>query len=249
MVDDSYIGQVFGKLTVLAVERQQGKLPYAKVQCECGSEAKRVLLKNLKAGLTMGCGCLRVGNITHGLGKTKVYKAWQNMHGRVKTRERYKALGVCEAWSSFEQFYEDMGDLPFEGATLERKDNNKGYSKENCKWATRKEQQANLSNNVKLTVNGVEKPLAVWAQELGLDIVLLRSRVRAGITGEKVLSKVRLEATGPKVGKARRLFSNGEETLKMVELAKRLGINKSTASWRADKGNDLGGFYEIPLPV
>lgn len=242
------LGEVVGKLTVVGFEREGLGTPYARVKCSCGSAEKLVSSKSLKAGKTNSCGCLCVGNITHGKVRTKVYSAWKNMHTRVKTLKRYKLLGVDERWKKFENFYSDMGDLPFVGATLERIDNERGYSKENCKWATRKEQQANRSTTVWLTVNGTSKPASTWAEERGLNTVLVVSRVARGITGERALSPTRLESTGPKVGRTQRLFTNGQQQLKMVELAKLLGIAKSTCSWRADKGSNLGGYYEIPLP-
>ena len=242
------LGEVVGKLTVVGFEREGLGTPYARVECSCGSAEKLVSSKNLKAGKTNSCGCLCVGNITHGKVGTKVHSAWKNMHTRVKTRERYRLLGVDESWKKFENFYADMGDLPFVGATLERVDNERGYSKENCKWATRKEQQANRRNSVKLVIAGIEKPAVTWAEEMGVNPDLVIARIKRGVTPARAVAKTRLEATGPKVGRTQRLFSNGQQQLKMVELAKLLGIAKSTCSWRADKGNNLGGYYEIPLP-
>jgi len=68
---------------------------------------------------------------------------------------RYKDYGgrgitVCTRWLKFENFYADMGECP-PGMTLERKDNNKGYYKANCRWATNKEQGNNKRNNRLLT--------------------------------------------------------------------------------------------------
>lgn len=84
---------------------------------------------------------------SHGLSKSKLYTVWCNMIARCENKknnhyERYGGRGikVCIEWrGSFTKFKEDMGDIPFEGATMDRKDNNKGYSKENCRWVTNQE--------------------------------------------------------------------------------------------------------------
>lgn len=78
------------------------------------------------------------------------------MHQRCSNKNRpdYKNYGgrgikVCSEWKIFEQFCSDVGDKP-EGKSLDRKDNNGPYSKENCKWSTRLEQNTN-SRQCKLT--------------------------------------------------------------------------------------------------
>lgn len=89
-----------------------------------------------------------------------------------------RGITVDPAWRLYSQFLADMGERP-KGLTLERKDNNKGYSKTNCKWATWKEQQNNRRSTVMLTHNGKTQSVTQWAEELGWDRQMLFQRIRA----------------------------------------------------------------------
>lgn len=87
----------------------------------------------------------------HGMYKTNIYKRWVYMKSRCASDHRYLAnnIAVCDRWlNSFENFYADMGDPPSSKHTLDRIDGSKGYSPDNCRWATYKEQNRNLTNNV-----------------------------------------------------------------------------------------------------
>jgi hypothetical protein len=123
----------------------------------------------------------------HGLTKTKAYASWGRMMNRCynKNGPDYKHYGgrgitVCKRWQQPENFINDMGQPP-DGLTLERKDNNKGYSKRNCVWAPRSAQTKNRRYNVKLTLNGETKIISDWARDLGLgSAVALRKRLQRG---------------------------------------------------------------------
>ena len=95
--------------------------------------------------------------IIHRLRHTRIYKRWIDMKQRCSNPHKSgfanyggRGISVCERWLSFQTFYEDMGDIP-KGLTLDRINNNKDYSPENCKWSTRKEQARNR-NYCKLTM-------------------------------------------------------------------------------------------------
>lgn len=102
-------------------------------------------------------------NSTHGMRYTPEYKAWSGMIWRcsyynMKDYYSYwlRGIRVCDRWKSFENFYEDMGDHPGEGLSLDRIDNDKGYFPENCRWATKSQQSSNQRFRINTRSIGVK---------------------------------------------------------------------------------------------
>lgn len=110
---------------------------------------------------------------------------------------RYGARGitVCDRWrNSFENFFADMGPRPSKLHTIDRKDNDLGYSPNNCRWATKKEQQRNMSRNHKLTVRGETKTIAEWAEIQELNPGTIHGRLRRGLSDEAAVQNKKGDA-------------------------------------------------------
>ena len=105
--------------------------------------------------------------------------------------ERYGARGivVCDRWMTVAEFVADMGGSYRHGLTIERRDNAKGYSPDNCYWATRLEQTRNRRTTRFATMNGKTKTIAEWAVDFGIPYKLLHKRLAAGWPIEVALTR------------------------------------------------------------
>jgi hypothetical protein len=149
-------GEVFGRLTVISRADAPGTEgnSYWNVRCSCGVE-KAVQRSSLLTGATLSCGCLQrelVGEraTKHNGSKTPEYLIWNSMRQRCDNPKNpayhhYGGRGIRyqESWKSFKSFIEDVGLRPAPNLSLDRIDADGPYSKENCRWATRLQQNQN----------------------------------------------------------------------------------------------------------
>jgi hypothetical protein len=153
--------------------------------CECG-DTKVVRADRLKNGNVVCCDSCKVNaHITHNGSKTRLYQTWKSMLYRVYNKKAHnykhyggKGLEVCKEWHKFENFrnwalFNGYSDK----LTIDRIDNGKGYSPENCRWILHEEQARNKSSNLYYTINGETKLLKDWAEEYGFKYLTIYSRV------------------------------------------------------------------------
>lgn len=123
-------------------------------------------------------------NKSHGKSRTREYIIWSSMKLRCKNINNpcykdYGGRGITydPSWEKFENFWYDMGETYKNNLTLERIDNDKGYYKDNCKWACRKEQGRNRRTSVMITYKDATKCLSDWARFYNINRGTLYSRV------------------------------------------------------------------------
>lgn len=129
------------------------------------------------------------------MSKHPKYSMWRRMISRChcindKDYHHYgnRSITVCKRWrESFSNFWEDMGSTYQNGLTLERIDNDGSYCKDNCKWATRKEQTRNSRRNIKIETTWGLITVADAADMVGVKRSTVYSRVKAGWPADKLL--------------------------------------------------------------
>lgn len=190
-------GKRFGRWVVLgpapSVLRGKNRRSASKVRCDCGTTSIRENGR-LKKGETESCGCTK----SHGHTSRRLqssdrrqspeYVCWFSMRTRCHRpdHKQYSDYGgrgitVCDRWRwSFKAFLADMGLRPSSAHSIDRIDNNKGYYKENCRWATRQEQSANKRSNRLFTFYGKTMPLARWSRVSCVPRATICTRLETG---------------------------------------------------------------------
>ena len=218
-------GDRFGRLVILRERKIKTGSDWRSIRiryecrCDCGTILK------LEEGYRLishkqSCGCLQRERAsesakkkrTHGFAsngnRIPEYMTWIRMRRRCENPlsqdyPNYGARGirVCSRWKDFINFLEDMGRRPSKGYSIDRKDNDGNYTPKNCRWASIKQQNRNKRSIHKLTIDGVTKGIADWADESGVHLETIRSRIVRGWTDARKIVFGPLRQNMERVGK------------------------------------------------
>lgn len=231
-------GERFGKLVVIEyVGKNRHRKCMWRCKCDCGAE-KTVLAVGLTRGTTTSCGCHQRSGLArrHGMAGTQVYIAWKNMRQRCLNPNHPqwedwggRGISFCQKWETFEGFFEDMGS-PKDGETLERLDNSKGYSKDNCEWRSHLAQNNNRRSNRVIENEGKRLTITQWSREREINHSTLNQRLRRGWSEEEALSSEKSHNRKPNV-----VEFNGRSMTESA-WARELGISQTALNARLRKG-------------
>jgi hypothetical protein len=232
-------GKICGWLEVTGPHNILNGRVYWYAKCSCG-KSRYFPQESLKYHRAKSCGCKR-GVKTHGESDSPIYDVYVAMVQRCtnpnnRSYKNYGGRGITidPTWSSFEKFYEDMGSCP-KGFTLERVDNNGPYSKENCKWATRTEQNRNTRANRFVEIGGVTKTISQWAESSGLPSKIISYRLNHGFPFEMLLSPL----------KKKRTFVEYNGSIRSIrEWEMITGIPKQTLTGRLRRGLSIDDVFK-----
>lgn len=207
MKNEGYVGRRFGKWLVTDATRAMiaGRERNALMcECDCG-QRQFILPAALRLKQTTQCRtcsnrqkALMKSRLTHGGSDTLLYRIWQSMKARC-TKEysgdfhRYGARGitVCDAWQNFATFRcwaESSGYR--QGLTIDRRDNDRGYEPDNCRWIDRKAQNRNRRNNKRYAFRGENLMISEIAERTGVSRSMIYLRVtRYGFDIERAVAQ------------------------------------------------------------
>jgi len=171
----------------------------------------------------------------HGMAETSEYTSWQGMKNRCfnPNYHRYSDWGgrgitVCDRWLNFENFLADMGTKPSPKHSLDRIDNNADYSPENCRWATKAEQDNNRRSNRLITIACVTLTIAQWAKKTGFNANVIHDRLKDGWS--------EFDAVMTPIDGKIRLIAIENETRTIAQWAKKMSISEQVINSRLKSG-------------
>jgi len=190
-------GQKHGRWTVLRYHSKRVSSTVWECRCNCG-EIRLVQRSNLFRE-NASCGCYRKefgrAKRTHGMRQTRPYRIWAGIIQRCGNPNNSDAhlysgrgISVCEKWRNFQGFWEDMKAGYSKSMTIDRRDNEQGYCKENCRWASYVQQAQNRRNNRLISFRGETRVMTEWERLLCFPPGIIFRRLSRGWTSEKALS-------------------------------------------------------------
>ena len=190
-------------LTMISDPISKRRKQYALFKCVCG-RVKEIRVENVKIGSTKSCGCQRgylmsqkPHNYKHGDTKTRIYAIYHKMKARCcnpnYAESQYyidRGITICDEWlNSFTKFRDWAYTHGYQdNLSIDRINVNKGYSPDNCRWATPKQQSRNKRSNIKITFENKTKCLMEWCEELNLNYGAISARIKRGWDYERALS-------------------------------------------------------------
>lgn len=199
----------YTRLVAVEVVGKRRNRPLWRLVCDCGGEAFG-LAGELECGTPRSCGCLHVetaraqgkNNGSHGgtADKDRLYNVWAGMKQRCYdvNFEKYSDYGargitICDEWrDDYAAFREwSLANGHDKSLTIDRIDNDKGYSPDNCRWADRFVQMNNRRNTVWVEYQGERITLSNAARACGINRMTLWDRAKKGLVGDDLFRPVK----------------------------------------------------------
>lgn len=211
------LNKQFNSLTAIRFSRVKDTNAYWIFKCKCGNE-KEIAMNSVCRGMTKTCGCTRYlisakKNTKHGFirkfkknkSNPRFYAIWSGMRNRCqnvnnRSYQFYGHIGIKveDSWNSFEKFYKDMYKSYVsalkryrESVSIDRIDNTKGYSKENCRWATNKMQGRNKTTNTILQFRGRDMCISEFIEKYKINRSKFYRRIKKGIDLESIYKELK----------------------------------------------------------
>lgn len=217
LVKEILVGETFGRWTVirppeLVMTRSKNhpRQRYVPCVCRCGTE-KLVKPGSLRSGASGSCGCLQLEKVTgavcrtrtHGLSEHPLHSVWCAMKSRCNTPsnkhyKNYGAIGikVCDEWSEFLNFYKWAIQFWKHGLDIDRADNSKGYSPDNCRFITRAENLLNRRNTAWINYMGERITVVELSRRINHPYHRLRNRLKSGMCAEDAVADLKVRYPG-----------------------------------------------------
>ena len=260
---ENLIGKRFGRVVVLERVNIKTRNIMWKCLCDCGA-TKIISGGNLKGGNVRSCGCLANESTTrfakvHGKSHTRLFRVWSGIRNRClcPNDKHYKDYGgrgitLCEEWKNdFMAFYNWAyangydETAPKGKCTIDRIDNNKGYSPDNCRFVNLKVQANNKRNNHIVAVGKEALTVAEVADMANIEYNTMCGRVNKGWDIESAINTPLNSKKSRRIHNPKYIYKEHEYT--KTEISRIFGIDKRTFGTRLERGMTVAEAIETPV--